>query len=1321
MTERGQSRPEPTYGRYRLLEPIGRGGMAEVFKAKSFGVEGFEKVLVIKRILPELAAHPAFVDMFVAEAKLAVRLSHANIVQVFDLGRIEGAAGPSYYIAMEYVPGVDLATLLAHCRRVREPLPPALAVFVASEVGKALDHAHRRRDEHHQPLGIVHRDISPQNILLSWEGDVKVTDFGIAKARDIIPVDEAASDDTTAVRAAGKLSYLSPEQLRGEPTDARSDLFALGVVLYEMLTSANPFRAAARAETARRVLACEYPPLELGCPGVPRALADLVARLLTPRPEARLASAGELCEQLLEHCYVSGQRWGASELCDVLAPLRDAGEAPALEGTRVRDEPSTSEEPTPVEIPRGSGPPPEARDGLAPRGERRDVSAVVVAFPARESDVARARMRQLLERHGAWIHEETGSQLVAIFGLGDTDGRDAEAAVRAALVLVRSRGAGVVPAAGVHCGAISVDMGGIPIADERLAALVATAQSLARAAEGSVALSPITGRLVRRTFVTEALPDARRLVDGAVVVKSAQPSDRPRVRFVGRHDELKRLGAIMAAATRQVPQLAVVRGETGIGKSRFLLEARRRLERGQFNVAFYTASCPLNGATVPWSALRAMLHVLCGTEEDDDPGRILEVAPRLRALGLPEAEVAAILHLLGAPTRTAAGETSAAIRSGFERMVFSLCRDRLHCFAWDDAQAADFESLAAIARIFGRASPPSSAPGATSPPSAGVRAVFILAQRGEVPAVLASLPGVHDLELGELGERETAKLLEVQLDQRSVPPGVLGYVRNYAGGHPLFVEELLREIAENGELGALGGAALAAPPELSTAAPRTLKNLVASRVSRLPERERRVLQGIAILGEPALTPVLAATVKRSLPALDQIIAALGQKGLVRRTAPTKVRFASPLYREIVLAAMAPVARQELHATAAHVYMQARYGEGGAGRDATFVGPSGETLERIAEHLFDAGDRRLASQYFWQAAEEKLGVGQLEAALRTMQRTLELADLRDRSVEELCNWLVQLAEAATRVRAAPGLKDAVLPALRQIQARGEPRLRARAGIAAAGALGAINQFDDAYRVLEEARADTGGEVGLERAALRTEIEVSLRKGLFTQGAAAADRLEALGPAEDVATLLLLSQVRASTGRCERALEHMDRADALGRSGDPVEAVARQKHRALIYFNLRDFQAVARETSKLADLARSAGLRYEAAAALHNLGDACDRLGDMGRAYAAFVESFEFAKALDHERLSNLNQMHLCALEALKGHSGAEDLLKALIRQADGSGFLWDVLEGRFLLARVLHASGRSEQARPLLVRVQEMAAEHGHELIYQDAREMLAQL
>ncbi|HLM71566.1 MAG TPA: serine/threonine-protein kinase, partial [Polyangiaceae bacterium] len=378
---------EQTFGRYRLLERIGEGGMAEVWKAKSYGVLGFEKVLVIKRILPELAKHRKFVDMFVHEAKLAVLLSHANIVQVFDLGKVDGdarqSAPASYFIAMEYVAGLDLATVLQRSRRMKMPAPPGLAVFIAAEVAKALDYAHRKRGEDQQPLGIVHRDISPQNILLSWEGEVKVTDFGIAKARDTIP--DESDTDVRLGRVRGKLAYMSPEQLRAEPLDGRSDLFSLGVVLYEMIAGSSPFSGSSSIETARRIQTCEYPPLDLTRPDTPWPLVAIVHRMLAPKPDSRFGDAGHLHEELLGYAYGAGERSGPNDLARFLASFQEAKGQAEIEPAAVFQERAGADERTPVEVPqplsmRITGPVPSVRSLSAEMGERREVTALVISF-----------------------------------------------------------------------------------------------------------------------------------------------------------------------------------------------------------------------------------------------------------------------------------------------------------------------------------------------------------------------------------------------------------------------------------------------------------------------------------------------------------------------------------------------------------------------------------------------------------------------------------------------------------------------------------------------------------------------------------------------------------------------------------------------------------------------------------------------------------------------------------------------------------------------------------------------------------------------------
>ena len=218
------------FGQYVLLEKIATGGMAEVWKARMKGVEGFQKIVAIKKILPHLSDNREFIDMFIDEAKLAAQLNHNNIIHIYDLGKIQS----SYYIAMEFVEGHDLKTILKRGLERGHQLSIELSLFIASKIAAALDYAHRKRDFENRDLGLVHRDVSPQNVLISQEGDIKLCDFGIAKAA-------SKASETQAGALKGKLQYMSPEQAWGTAIDKRSDVFALGAVLFEMLTGRKLF------------------------------------------------------------------------------------------------------------------------------------------------------------------------------------------------------------------------------------------------------------------------------------------------------------------------------------------------------------------------------------------------------------------------------------------------------------------------------------------------------------------------------------------------------------------------------------------------------------------------------------------------------------------------------------------------------------------------------------------------------------------------------------------------------------------------------------------------------------------------------------------------------------------------------------------------------------------------------------------------------------------------------------------------------------------------------------------------------------------------
>ena len=315
------------FGQYRLLERIGVGGMAEVWKARMTGVEGFQKTVAIKRILPHLTDSPDFVEMFVDEAKLAAQLNHANVIHIYDLGKI----GDDYYIAMEHVEGENLRRILERARERGKPMPVGLALHVAARLASALDHAHRKRDFDGRELGLVHRDVSPQNVLVGYEGTIKLCDFGIVKA-------VSKSSHTQRGALKGKLQYMSPEQAWGKSLDGRSDIFSVGALLFEMLTGRRLFVGDSEMEVLEAVRECRVTtPGEL-VPGIPGEVDAIVLRALAREPEDRFQSAGELAARIEE--VLGGMRPalgpapGQSELARYVAELFGRPPEAAEEGDR---------------------------------------------------------------------------------------------------------------------------------------------------------------------------------------------------------------------------------------------------------------------------------------------------------------------------------------------------------------------------------------------------------------------------------------------------------------------------------------------------------------------------------------------------------------------------------------------------------------------------------------------------------------------------------------------------------------------------------------------------------------------------------------------------------------------------------------------------------------------------------------------------------------------------------------------------------------------------------------------------------------------------
>lgn len=297
------------FGRFFLLEKLAVGGMAEIYKAKTYGAEGFEKQLAIKRILPHCSADKEFIRMLIDEAKLSVLLSHANIVQVYDLGKV----GEDFFISMEFINGVNLRDVLYRCREQNVDIPPEIAIYILSEICKGLDYAHRKTDGDGKPLGIVHRDVSPQNILISFEGEVKIVDFGIAKAAMNI-------SHTMAGILKGKIAYMSPEQALGKPVDYRTDLFSAGIILYECLTGTKLFKGESQFEVLKKIRSTKITESTLP-EEIPLTLRPIVAKALAYLARERYQNAGDLQSDLTRYLYSSYVDFTPRRLADFVSKL----------------------------------------------------------------------------------------------------------------------------------------------------------------------------------------------------------------------------------------------------------------------------------------------------------------------------------------------------------------------------------------------------------------------------------------------------------------------------------------------------------------------------------------------------------------------------------------------------------------------------------------------------------------------------------------------------------------------------------------------------------------------------------------------------------------------------------------------------------------------------------------------------------------------------------------------------------------------------------------------------------------------------------------
>lgn len=1299
------------YGKYQLIELIARGGMAEVYKAKSHGVEGFEKAVVIKRILPEFSSDSAFVEMFINEAKIAVTLSHANIVQVFDLGRSDD----SYFIAMEYVHGLDLAEMLSRAKARGMTIPVELAVYITSEVAKGLDYAHRRKDPNMNPLGIVHRDISPQNILISFEGEVKITDFGIAWAMG------AAWENEEAVK--GKARYMAPEQARGDEVDRRADIFALAVVLYEILSGGHPFRGRTEEEILALTQVGGFPPVAKVAPGTPAELGEIIDRCMSPEPDGRPPDAGRAYEELISFLYTTGRRVGVHDLGVFVQAIRQPDRPPRKMNVTERTlQEAFSDrslatpkavrrtEATPVERPTSATPPPsELESGArALPTELRDVTVVAWEHLGKElPQGAVVELTDLMERVGGRLVESSEQSAVALFGLEHRDGRDTESAISCGLKLqrlagsLRNQGATDVDVGiGVHAGkVVLIPLQSTPKEDTRYADLVDEARALAARRVDTVVISEDARLAAQDLFLL--LPLGR----GEWMVEGERPIGEVYGRFVGRRDVLRRIGEQLAFSNRGSGSVLFLVGEPGTGKTRLLHETRKRLTAGGHDLNWYQVRCPPHLREIPYSNLSLMIRSLLGIDETDSAEKIRDQVERLRELGLSAEEVDAVGLLLGAPGGSGEERTSQIdreVRVALLHIATKLAQDRLTVLVWDAADSMDRETIDSLAAL---------SHGAT-----WARVLVLLTCRTPLADSWGVVVNNHIIEIGPLSDEDTHILACSRIQAESLPQNLEWEIIHKVGGNPLYVEEYIKALVASGAVSVSDGRVSYSPEVAEIDVPKSLRGLLGARFERLDINLRGFLQRSAVLAPQFSIDLLAAVAGTSLNEAQDAVDQLWSDGIFEKTGRDEYVFANDMLRDVVYDGITFPDRRETHRRVA------------TAMERIYADRLEDVFERLAVHYRESGDRERAIDFLCRAGDKLSVENAHHAAFFHYLRAVELLqNMPEPDHGRVLEVYRRVGESAV----AAGVTDVAIEKVRLgielAEAVGDHAAAVDLLTLAGRLFDKASRFGEAHQYFSQALSlcEELGDEPVRRAVLGSIGETLARNGEYKQ---ATEYLEAAlqlarGAGEkrrETDYLRELGLCWAARGQKERATSCIEEAaTAAAEVGDHLLECEALKFRGLVCYMVRDDEGALRAFTSALEMAKEYGFPYETAANAHNVGDIQIRTNDYRAAFTALRFSFEVSRQHGFTKLETLNMMLLGFIDAVTfGSTEGVSRIERALSFAQDHGYTWDAIQATYFLGKACVELGNHARAREALREALRMSRETDSQLYVEDCQRLL---
>jgi predicted ATPase/class 3 adenylate cyclase len=1009
------------YGKYQLLRRIGRGGMAEVFLAKSPVAQGLAKTLVIKKIHPAFAKSNQFIKMFKAEADIALSLNHPSIVQVFDYGQVGG----TYFLAMEYVEGLDVLRLMQQCAQQRVPMPFGLSAYIVQQTAKALDYAHRKLDEYGEPARIVHRDVSPQNVLVSWDGAVKIVDFGISHASRTLSAEKRSEIQPEAGVISGKFAYMSPEQARGEPVDHRSDVFSAGIVLYELVCGQQAFKGKGKEVLELVKAGAIKRPRDLN-PDVPAELEETIVKALAYHRDDRYQTGRDLQNALGRFLF----RFADEED----GPI-DSGRLAQFIARVV-----------PADKRRAQAPPPTARavaDGtpLPHTGAGRDPAApdtgsAVVTSPRAPVDVrerknvfvleGRVCGRMQLERrlgaeaaastvgdffkiardvaykNDAHVHHTDAHGFTFVVGLPVAAEDDASRAIRLSLALIDALdavGQDVEPelrlAVGLQRGvALLRRTGGSRFSYELSDTSTEVARRLAKAATGAeVLVGGGAYRVTQADWNFEELasiempgdPDTQPGFDAqrAKVYKLRGPKERAqRMReraiqsdkdLIGRDLELKALrDAYRDVLVTRRKRHIVILGEAGVGKRSLVSAFLAGIPRDEAVIT--RAAARAATSYTPYAIIADLARDLLGLAEGADGKearrRIEMISSALYPDGGREVRglTQAVGMLLGArfdddDEEIDATERRQRIREALLRVEQRLSAEKALVVVGEDVHWADEQSAELFVDLL---KVPSTRP-----------ILGIVTGRPDPRVVDSATETNADvITLDELGSEARVQLVTNRFVRDEDVTELARQIVSRTGGNPFFINEVLDSLVERGTLvadDADGGLLRWVDRDAPIQVPTRIEALVTTRIDMLPPAEKQTLMLAAVMGRVFTQAQLDALAGRAT-ATD--LAHLVERGMIAR-ADRGFAFRNEMTMSVAYQLLPAEDRRKLHLDAAERLSTA---------------PSyrtGQDDAVIARHLELAGDTARAAARYMQAAEHANNVGGGADALRQLTRALKL--------------------------------------------------------------------------------------------------------------------------------------------------------------------------------------------------------------------------------------------------------------------------------------------------------------------------------------------